>query len=216
MAAGPSNLGEPLDMPEKTLRLAIRELEVSIAEATFETAQAMARARTLGRKLELNREACEQWQQQAVAAVATDDEAAARMALLRRHEQERAASVLEQQLEAAGQASVTLRQHLDGLRGELRDARRRLASVCARQPAGGLHRWMGTPTAELHGEDGEVACFQFQRWEERPGQGDGKPQTMTEPGDVDPPPGGATDGVAPQEDRDVTAELMELRRQLGK
>ncbi len=213
LAGTPDDVGDRLDKPEKILRLAIREMEVSIAEATFETARAMASARTLRRQWELSRKECEQWHARAVVAVEAGDEPSARTALWRKREQDRMAVMLGQQAEAAGQASVALRQHLDKLRGKLAEARQRLASVLARQEAVESYRWAGTSATELHGEDGDVVSFGFHARERR-GQGDGKPQAMTGIEHV-----GSTcaaDEVAPQEDRDVSAELMELKRQLGK
>jgi phage shock protein A len=215
VSASPGELTH-LDRPEKILRLAIREMEASIAEATLQTAQVMATERTLAKKLELNRRERAEWQQRAVAAIESSDDESACRALRHRRAYDRMETMLDERREAACQASIALRRRLDTMRGKLLEARQRLASLLAQQETAEARRWMSTAASEDAGDGGETTFFRFRRWEERKEQGGDGLHGTSELRCLVPELVDAEDNAAPQEDREVTAELTELKRQLGK
>ena len=65
VSANLNELTEEYEDPELMLKQAVREMEQSIADATQQTAKAMANEKTLTRELERNRQQADQWRERA-------------------------------------------------------------------------------------------------------------------------------------------------------
>ena len=119
ISANLNDLTEQFEDPEKMLKQAVREMEESIAEVTQQTAKAMANEKTLARELQRNRAQCDKWQDRAAKAVEAGDDDLARKALARKNESQKVVDALEDQLEAAREASTTLKRQLAAMKAEL-------------------------------------------------------------------------------------------------
>ena len=132
ISANLNDLTEGFEDPERMLRQAVREMEETIADVTNQTAKAMANETTLSRELERNRAQQQQWQGRAEKAVEEGNDDLARKALARKNEHEKLVAALKDQLEAAQEASTSLRCQLAGMKAKLAEGKRNLATLSAR------------------------------------------------------------------------------------
>ncbi len=131
-----ANLHEMVDRfedPQAMLKQAIREMEQAIAGSLDKAVAVIASEKLLARQAAENRKAAEHWHATAVRAVAANDDDPARRALARKAEHQRLLVALEAEQEAAGQAAARLRCQIGAMRAKLAEARRRLATLSARQ-----------------------------------------------------------------------------------
>ena len=149
ISANFNEMADNFEDPEKMLKQAIREMEESIADATQQTAKAMANEKTLARELQRNRQQAGVWQSRAEAAVAAGDDDLARKALVRRREHEDLAAALEDQSQSANQAAVTLKRQLDAMRAKLAEAKRSLATLTVRKRAADFRKQVECQVAGL-------------------------------------------------------------------
>ena len=133
-----ANFNEMVDHweePEKMLRQAIREMEITIEESNRSVAKAMASEKLVGKELAENQRQAKEWQTRAETAVAAGDDGLARKALARKQEHDKVAAALSDQHTASQEASVTLRRQLEAMQAKLTDAKRRLGTLAARKKA---------------------------------------------------------------------------------
>jgi phage shock protein A len=131
-----ANLHEMIDRfedPQAMLKQAIREMEQAIAQSLDRAVEVIASEKLLARQVAENREAVSRWQQAAVRAVPAGDDSAARRALARKGEHEKLLAALEAERQAAEQTAARLRCQIGAMRAKLAEARRRLATLAARQ-----------------------------------------------------------------------------------
>lgn len=214
VSANMGELAEQFENPEIMLKQAIREMEASIGEVTRQTAKAMANEKTLARELERNRKQAEEWQARAVTAVDSGDDDLARRALARKKEHEKLVSALEDQLEAAREASASLKRQLEGMKAKLAEAKRNLATLSARQRAADFRKKMETAAAGISKEEDDDAFAKFERLKSKVEQAEAEAEAMAELRGGAPEP--FVEEAMPESELDVDAELAELKRKAKK
>jgi phage shock protein A len=140
ISANVNDLVDRFEDPEKMLKQAILEMEAAVARALDGAVRVIANERLLTRQLDENQRQIECCQRRAEAAVRAGDDAAARRALRRKVECARLAAALEDQRAAAEAAARKLRTQIDALRVRLNEARRKQATLIARQRAADARR----------------------------------------------------------------------------
>ncbi|MGO8747610.1 MAG: PspA/IM30 family protein [Thermoguttaceae bacterium] len=215
ISANFNEMADNFEDPEKMLKQAIREMEESIADATQQTAKAMANEKTLARELQRNRQQAGVWQSRAEAAVAAGDDDLARKALVRRREHEDLAAALEDQSQSANQAAVTLKRQLDAMRAKLAEAKRSLATLTVRKRAADFRKQVECQVAGLTPEIDESAFAKFDRLKAKVEQAEAEAEALAElrSGVEAPPPSREELAETPS---DVAAELAEMKRKLRK
>jgi phage shock protein A len=212
VSANLNELTEEYEDPELMLKQAVREMEESIADATQQTAKAMANEKTLTRELERNRQQADQWRERAEKAVEARDDDLARKALSRKNEHQKLVAALEDQLEAARDANQSLRRQLDGMKAKVAEAKRNLTTLSARKRAADFRKRMEHTAAGLSTDVDDNAFAKFERLKNRVEQAEAEAEALSELR------GGAAavgeDSESADGDTDVAAELAELKRKL--
>ncbi len=215
ISANLNELTEGFEDPEKMLKQAVREMEETIAEVTNQTAKAMANETTLSRELERNRAQQQQWQARAEKAVEEGNDNLARKAIGRKKEHEQLVTALDDQLEAAQEASVSLRRQLAAMKAKLAEGKRNLATLSARKRAADFRKKMETQAAGLAPEVDQNAFAKFDRMKDKVEQAEAEAAAMAELRSLGAN-GAAEDIETPDEGLDVSDELAELKRKLKK
>lgn len=213
ISANLNDMTEGFEDPEVMLRQAVREMEETIADVTNQTAKAMANETTLSRELERNRSQQQQWQSRAEKAVEEGDDELARKAIARKNEHEKLVDALADQLEAAREASATLRRQLAAMKAKLAEGKRNLATLSARTRAANFRRKMESQAAGVVPEFDESAFAKFDRMKAKVERAEAEAAAMAELRGMEAG-GTAEDVEAPEEELDVSAELAELKRKL--
>lgn len=212
VSANLHDLAEEYEDPELMLKQAVREMEESIADATQQTAKAMANEKTLDRELQRNRQQADQWRERAEKAVESGDDDLARKALARKIEHEKLMAALQDQLASAAEASQSLRRQLDGMKAKVAEAKRNLATLSARKRAADFRKRMEHTTAGVSTEISDDAFAKFQRLKGRVEQAEAEAEALAElRGGTSPPD---DDREMADVGADVSAELAELKRKL--
>jgi phage shock protein A len=211
-----ANLNEMVDHweePDKMLRQAIREMELTIDDSKRSVAKAMANEKLVGKELLENQRQAREWNTRAETAVEAGDDALARKALSRKQEHDRLAAALLDQYTAAQEASVTLRRQLDAMHAKLADAKRRLGTLEARKKAADVRARV--QMAHFDPKLNDDAFAKFDRLREKvemaEAEADALRELSTSPGPTDEWP----DAVKCQ-DADIDADLAELKMKLRK
>lgn len=211
ISANLNELTESFEDPEKMLKQAIREMETSINEVTEQTAKAMANEKTLTRELDRNRQQAGEWKDRATKAVDAGDDDLARRALARKKEHEKLVAALEDQLEAAREASGVLKRQLDAMKAKLSEAKRNHATLAARKRAADFRKRVDAQVAGVSTDVETDAFAKFERLKSKVEQAEAEAEAMAELRRSQPV------GTAPLDepfdsDLDVDAELAELKR----
>jgi phage shock protein A len=217
ISANLNDLTEQFEDPEKMLNQAVREMEASISDVTQQTAKAMASEKTMLRELERNRAAQQQWQQRAESAIEAGDDALARKALARKNEHEKVVAALEDQLQAAREASTMLQRQLDGMKAKLAEAKRNLATLSARKRAADFRKKMDSQAVGASVELNDNAFAKFDRLKAKVEQAEAEAEAMAELRAKRA--GAASEDLADQLDESelsVVDELAELKRKMKK
>jgi phage shock protein A len=215
ISANLNDLTEGFEDPERMLKQAVREMEETIADVTNQTAKAMANETTLTRELERNRSQQELWQGRAEKAVEEDNDELARKALARKNEHEKLVEALEDQLNAAREASAALRRQLAGMKAKLAEGKRNLATLSARKRAADFRKKMEAQAAGVVSETDDSAFAKFDRMKAKVEQAEAEAAAMAELRGLEVG-GTAEDVEASVEDLDISAELAELKHKLKK
>lgn len=213
VSANLNELAEGYEDPELMLKQAVREMEESIADATQQTAKAMAHEKTLTRELERNRQHAEQWRARAEKAVESGDDELARKALSRKNEHQKLVAALEDQLTAAQDTSQTLRRQLDGMKAKVTEAKRNLATLSARKRSADFRKKMEQATAGVSTDIDDNAFAKFERLKNRVEQAEAEAEALAELRGS----GASSHRDQPEitdSDVDVATELAELKRKL--
>ena len=215
ISANLNDLTEGFEDPERMLKQAVREMEETITDVTNQTAKAMANETTLSRELERNRGQQQQWQSRAEKAVEEGDDDLARKALARKGEHEKLVAALKDQLQAAQEASGSLRCQLAAMKAKLTEGKRNLATLSARKRAADFRKKMESQAVGATSEIDDSAFAKFDRMKAKVEQAEAEAAAMAELRGLG---AGSTaeEVVAPEEDLDVSAELAELKRKLRK
>jgi phage shock protein A len=168
ISANLNEMTEGFEDPELMLKQAIREMEQSIADATQETAKVLANEKLLARELSTNRKQADEWHHKAEQAVDAGDDALARKALARKQEHQKLVTALDDQLEAAQDASRTLKHQLEGMQAKLAEAKRNLSTLSARKRAADFKKKVHTAATDLElGLTSDDAFAKFDRLREK-------------------------------------------------
>ncbi len=215
ISANLNDLTEGFEDPERMLKQAVREMEETIAEVTNQTAKAMANETTLSRELERNRGQRQQWQNRAEKAVSEGDDELARKALVRKNEHENLVAALKDQLASAQEASASLRCQLAAMKAKLAEGKRNLATLSARKRAADFRKKMEMQAVGVSSEVDDSAFAKFDRMKAKVEQAEAEAAAMAELRGMETGPTD-TDIDTPEEDLDISSELAQLKRKLGK
>ena len=209
-----ANLGDVVEgseNPEPVLRQAIMEMEAAIAEAKRETARAMAAEKLAANELAESERQSRDWQLQAEKAIRAGDDALARKALTRKQEHDKVSAALTDQVEAASDASRTLRHQLEAMQAKLAEATRRLGTLVARQKAAAVRAKIqaGVGDVEMNSE----AFDKFERLRKKVDRVEAETEAMRELETGESAP--RKDETAGGGDAGVDAELAALKKKLG-
>lgn len=216
LSANLSDFTERFEDPEKMLKQAIREMEESISEVTGQTAKAMANEKTLAREHQRNKAQVEQWAGRAEKAVEAGDDDLARKALARKNEHQKVVEALEDQLQAAEEASRTLKRQLSAMKAKLAEAKRNLTTLSARKRAADFRKKLDAQAAGLTAAVDDTAFAKFDRLKSKVEQAEAEAEAIAELRGL--AAGGTAEDVAEisEEEVDVAAELAELKQRLRK
>src|SRR5262245_30408442 len=131
-----ANLHEMVDRfedPQAMLKQAIREMEAAIAQSLDRAAAVIASEKLLARQAAENLEGSQHWHATAQRAVTSGDDALARRALSRKAEHQKLHAALKADRQEAEQTADRLRCQIGAMRAKLAEARRKLATLSARQ-----------------------------------------------------------------------------------
>lgn len=140
VSANLHDMVERFENPQAMLRQAIREMEQAIALSQDRAVEVIASQKLLARQAAENRRAFEHWQAMAHQAVGANDDASARRALTRKAEHQKLLAALDEEQQAAGETAARLRRQIAALRAKLAEARRRQATLTARQHMAAVRR----------------------------------------------------------------------------
>lgn len=206
-----ANFNEMVDQfedPEKMLKQAVREMEVSIADAKKEVVQTMASEKLVKKNLADNERQGRDWQQRAEKAMQAGDEGLARKALVRKQEYEKVTAALRDQDSAASEASQTLRRQLEAMQAKLAEAKRKIGTLAARKKAADVRSRVAVsgPDAQLDTE----AFEKFEKLKEKVERAEAEADALREL------EGGDTQAPEPEETggSDIESELAALRRKM--
>lgn len=149
--------------PETVLRQAVRDMEVSIAEATARTANILADEKAISRELEYHREEAAKWHQRAIYGVEAGSDDLARKALAHQFEHDSLREPLEDELAATRERSRALQRNLGNMRAKLAEARRSLNTLSAHNRAARSRSGFG---AQADGCDIAVEGSAFARFDQ--------------------------------------------------
>ncbi len=213
VSANINELTEQFEDPEKMLKQAIREMEESIAEVTTQTARAMANEKNLSRELKRNRGQQEQWQSRAEQAVEAGDDSLARKALARKNEHAQVVTALEDQLEAAQEASGTMKHQVAAMKAKLAEAKRNLTTLSVRQRAANFRKKLDSQAAGVSTDVDDNAFAKFDRLKSKVEQAEDEAEAIAELR-AEQAGGTVEDLDIPDDELDVSAELADLKKKL--
>lgn len=213
ISANLNDLTEDFEDPERMLRQAIREMEESIADASRETAKALANEKLLTKELANNQTQAEKWHARAEQAVASGDDELAKKALKRKNEHDKLVTALEDQMNSAREATQSLRKQLEGMKAKLSEAKRNLATLSARQRAADFRKKMQTVGSKFQPELDDDAFAKFDRLKSRVEQAEAEAEAMAElSGHCEPDMDELEKEFANDESAEVDAQLAELKK----
>jgi phage shock protein A len=213
VSANLNDMVESWEEPEKMLKQAIREMEVSIEDSKRSVAKAMASEKMLGKELLENHRQADEWQRRAEQAVESGNDDLAKRALARKQEHEKVAAALSDQHTASQEAVVALRRQLEAMQAKLADAKRRLSTLVVRKKAADMRArvQLGTTDATLNTD----AFAKFDRLREKVEMAEAEAEALRELSASTVTENGTPEIVA-DESLEVDAELVKLKRKLGK
>ena len=181
ISANLNDMTEGFEDPERMLKQAVREMEDSIAEATQETAKALANSKILAKELAANEQQAADWQKKAEQAVAAGDDNLARKALARKAEHQKLVTALQDQLNVTQDSCRTLKNQLEGMQAKLAEAKRNLATLAARQRAADFKKKMHTNEVALQtGAATDDAFGKFERMREKVERAEAEAEALAE------------------------------------
>jgi phage shock protein A len=218
ISANLNEMTEGLEDPERMLKQAIREMEQSIADATQETAKVLANEKLLAKELANNERQVDDWGRKAEQAVGSGDDNLARKALGRKQEHQKLVTALQDQLNAAQDASRTLKHQLDGMQAKLAEAKRNLATLSARQRAADFKKKMHTSEVAVEtGAASDDAFAKFERMREKVERAEAEAEALAELRGGKSPAGDADfSSLKSSGDDEIDAELQALKNKQKK
>ena len=213
VSANLNDMVESWEEPEKMLKQAIREMEISIEDSKRSVAKAMASEKMLGKELLENHRQADEWQRRAEQAVESGNDDLARKAVARKQEHEKVAAALSDQHTASQEAVVALRRQLEAMQAKLADAKRRLSTLVVRKKAADMRArvQLGAADATLNTD----AFAKFDRLREKVEMAEAEAEALRELSGATTSENG-TPEIAVDEDLEVDAELIKLKKKFGK
>lgn len=133
ISANLNDMADRFEDPETMLKQAVREMEQAVDDALDSAVNVVATEKLATKQLEKHRADAQLCQERARQALAAQDEAAARRAVTRKVQHDSIIAALEDQQTAAAASSNKLRRQIDAMRAKLAEAKRKLATLTARQ-----------------------------------------------------------------------------------
>jgi phage shock protein A len=214
ISANLNEMTEGFEDPERMLKQAIREMEQSIADATQETAKVLANEKLLAKELANNERQADDWGHKAEQAVGSGDDNLARKALGRKQEHQKLVTALQDQLNAAQDASRTLKHQLEGMQAKLAEAKRNLATLSARQRAADFKKKMHTSEVAVEtGGATDDAFAKFERMREKVERAEAEAEALAELRGTRSSAGDeGLSGLKSSADDEIDAELQALKK----
>ena len=178
MTANINDLIDRVEDPERMVKQIIREMEEHIRASREGVLDAMTSEKKLHKEVEYHRQQAETWRQQAEIALRDGKESLSRAALSRKKEHDHILATLEPSWEAARNTSERLKTQLRGLEAKLAEAKRRRATLTARQRAAEAGQQMDQTLTHLR--DGLDAHRKLDRMEERVSDMEARAEAMSE------------------------------------
>lgn len=217
ISANFNEMTESFEDPERMLKQAIREMEQSIGEATQETARVLANEKRMARELSNNEQNARDWQRKAEQAVAAGDDGLARKALSRRQEHQKLVTALQDQLDAAQDASRTLKHQLEAMQAKLAEAKRSLSTLSARKRAAEFKKRVHTSAMAVEtGGACDDAFAKFDRLRDKVEQAEAEADALAELRGNAAEPERDFPVEAETHDDDLEAELQALKQKRGR
>lgn len=209
-----ANINDMIDRvedPERMIRQIIREMEDNIRRAREGVLDAMTNEKQLAKELDWHRRQSEEWRAKAEKALRTGKEELARKALGRKKEHDRIVADTEGAWEAARNTSTNLKTQLKKLENKLDEARRKRASLAARQRAAEARQYMSS--TERYFDRGVIAQDKFERMEEKVVEIEARTEAMLELDDEKSELEKEFDDL--EVETDVELEFEELKKKVG-
>jgi len=211
ITANISDMIDRVEDPERMIRQIIREMEDNIRRAREGVLDAMTNEKQLGKELEHHRKQSEEWHAKAEKAIRTGKEDLARKALTRKKEHDKIVADTEGAWESARNTSVNLKTQLKKLEAKLDEARRKRASLAARQKAAEARQYMSSTTRCF--DRGLIAQDKFDRMEDRVVEIEARTEAMLELDDEKTELEKEFDDL--ETETDVELEFEELKKKVG-
>ncbi len=208
VSANINDLLDKMEDPEKMMKMLIREMEEGVGEAKDLLVKAIAHERRVEKEIAAHGRKVDEWQARAVEAVEKDRDDLARRAIELRKESQDILAALEPELKAAQETTAAMRTQLRALEAKCREAKRKQASLVARQKAAEMQK-----TAAGGGKKVKTAAFaEFDRMEEKIEQIEAEAAAVTELASEEKI---AEDEFAELESTgEIDAELAELKKKV--
>jgi phage shock protein A len=132
VSANLNDLLDRMENPEKMLKQLLGEMEQAVGQGKEALVEAITAERRLEKEIGLYKARAAEWEAKAVEAVRKDRDDLARKALELQTESEDILSALEGELAAAHSNAEAARTQLRGLQAKYQEARRKQASLAAR------------------------------------------------------------------------------------
>jgi phage shock protein A len=213
ISANLSEMVNAYDDPEQMLKQAVREMDDSIVCATQETARALANEKKLTKELAHNESESKQWHSRAEQAVSAGDDELARKALSRKLEHDKLVVALNDQLNAAREATRTLRHQLEGMKVKLAEAKRNLATLSARNRAAEIRKKVYTRRADSDLSIDAKAFDKFERLRERVEMAEAEADALAELNGCELTASSAELDAAPDSSNSIEAALDAIKKQ---
>src|SRR5262245_335447 len=160
ITANLNDLVDRFEDPEKMLKQAIREMENLIDEVTGSAAKAIASEKLAAKELASHEQAVACWHARAEHAVQSGDDELARQAIRRKLEHTQLVQALRDQLTAARKTGESLALQVQAMRAKHSEAKRKLATLAARNRVAHARERFQTVSAGVAGPRNAFAQFE--------------------------------------------------------
>jgi phage shock protein A len=150
--------------PQKVLRLVIRDMDDTLAEARSALANYLSDQKQLQRQLTRSEELCASWVQNAEYALQKNREDLAKSALEEKQGEQERQTKLKQEMEVVAESINQLRSDIEKLQLKISDAKQREKAFLVRQNAASTRL---TVQRRLHETHIDEAISRFEQYERR-------------------------------------------------
>ena len=161
-----SNINALLDKaedPAKMVRLIIQEMEETLVEVRSTTARTIADRKEVQRKIRIQTNEVENWQEKAELAIRKDREDLARAALVERRKTEQSLEALQHEEKLIEESLEKMQQDIQTLSTKLADAKARQAAIVVRTKTAKARLGVRRQLSQRNVDDAMVRFEQYER-----------------------------------------------------